>query len=119
MANKLVYTSAPKGLIPGSCGFCTVAGTRGMTKSVVDALEGLAGYRRVYETTDGARLNPVAFSHLIVDSPRGRLRVLARIADAQPDYSGRTNHIASFLQLGDAETPESGPAELFYKPGLF
>lgn len=119
MANKLVYTSAPKGLIPGSCGFCTVAGTRGMTKTVVDALEGLAGYRRVYETTDGARLNPVAFSHLIVDTPRGRLRVLARIADAQPDYSGRTNHIASFLQLGDAETPESGPAELFYKPGLF
>ena len=55
MANKLVYTSAPKGLIPGSCGFCTVAGTRGMTKSVVDALEGLAGYRRVYETTDGCK----------------------------------------------------------------
>ena len=119
MANKLVYTSAPKGLMPGTFGFCTVAATRGMTKTVVDALEGLAGYRRVYETTDGARLNPVAFSHLIVDSPRGRLRVLARIADALPDYSGRTNHIASFLQLGDAETHESGPAELFYTPGLF
>ncbi|MDO5749418.1 MAG: hypothetical protein Q4Q42_07270 [Planctomycetia bacterium] len=119
MANKLVYTSAPKGLMPGTFGFCTVAATRGMTKTVVDALEGLAGYRRVYETTDGASLNPVAFSHLLVDTPRGRLRVLARIAEAQPDYSGRTNHIASFLQLGDAEKPERGPAELFYKPGLF
>lgn len=119
MANKLVYTSAPKGLMPGTFGFCTVAATRGMTKTVVDALEGLAGYRRVYETTDGASLNPVAFSHLLVDTPRGRLRVLARIADAQPDYSGRTNHLASFLQLEDAEKSESGPAELFNKPGLF
>lgn len=119
MANKLVYTSAPKGLIPGSCGFCTVAGTRGMTKTVVDALEGLAGYRRVYETTDALHRNPVAFSHLMVATPRGRLRVLARIAEAQPDYSGRTNHIASFLQLEEAETPKRGPAYLFSQPGLF
>ncbi len=119
MANKLVYTSAPKGLIPGSCGFCTVAGTRGMTKTVVDALEGLAGYRRVYETTDALHRNPVAFSHLMVATPRGRLRVLARIAEARPDYSGRTNHIASFLQLEEAETPKRGPAYLFSQPGLF
>ena len=37
MSQEIVYTSAPKGLKPGSSGFCTVASTAGMARNLAEA----------------------------------------------------------------------------------
>ena len=66
MSQELIYTSAPRGLKPGSQGFCTVVSTQGISASLVQRLEALSGYRHVFPPQDpNARLNPVLFSHLI------------------------------------------------------
>ena len=119
MAYQLVYTSSPKGLKPGAFGFCVVACTRGMKEQTAAALEALSGYRRVYSDPQSALRNPVSCSHILFDTPTGRLRVLARVADAGLDYSGRTNMIASFFEVAANELVAPGPAALFSQPGLF
>jgi hypothetical protein len=61
VSQELIYTSAPRGLKPGSCGFCTVVGTHGMSAALMQRLEALSGYRQVYPPHDpNAWLNPVA-----------------------------------------------------------
>ena len=52
MTQELFYTSAPRGLKPGSRGFCTVMSTAGMAKNLADRLEALSGYRHVYPPND-------------------------------------------------------------------
>ncbi len=119
MASQLVYTSSPKGLKPGSFGFCVVACTRGMNERTIASLETLAGYRRVFTDQSAASRNPTAYSHLLFETPGGVLRILSRVADAGLDYSGRTNKIASFFNVHPSELVAPGPAALFYQPGLF
>lgn len=119
MAYQLVYTSSPKGLKPGSFGFCVVACARGMKEQTTTALEALSGYRRVYAERGGAAVSPTSCSHVLLETSSGRLRVLARVADAGLDYSGRTNKIASFFVLAPSDLVAPGPAALFSQPGLF
>ena len=45
MAFELIYTSVPKGIKPGSSGFCTVAYTNGLAGNVVLKLEGMSAYK--------------------------------------------------------------------------
>ncbi|MGV2333984.1 MAG UNVERIFIED_CONTAM: hypothetical protein LVR18_07650 [Planctomycetaceae bacterium] len=45
MIEEILYTSAPKGLKPGSHGFCTVNSTIGMAQTTAERLEALSGYR--------------------------------------------------------------------------
>ena len=119
MAFQLVYTSAPRGLKPGAFGFCVVACSRGMKEQTISALEALSGYRRVYADPRDASRNPTSRSHVIIETATGRLRILARVADAGLDYSGRTNKIASFLSVAESELAPPGPAALFSQPNLF
>ena len=119
MANRLVYTSAPRGLKPGAFGFCVVACDRGMREQTISALEALSGYRRVYADPRDVARNPVSCCHAIFETATGRMRVLARVADAGLDYTGRTNKIASFLNVAENELTQPGPAALFSQPGLF
>ncbi len=119
MANQLVYTSSPRGLKPGAVGFCVVACTRGMREQTTSALEALSGYRRVYTDANAAARNPVAYSHVVIETGTANIRVLARVADAGLDYSGRTNKIASFLDVTQDPPAVSGPAALFAAPNLF
>ena len=119
MAYQLVYTSSPRGLKPGAFGFCVVACTRGMKEQTTSALEALSGYRRVYADPRDALRNPTSYSHVLFETATGRLRILARVADAGLDYSGRTNKIASFLDVATGELTPPGPAALFSQPGLF
>ena len=119
MAYQLVYTSSPRGLKPGAFGFCVVACTRGMKEQTTSALEALSGYRRVYADPRDALRNPTSYSHVLFETATGRLRILARVADAGLDYSGRTNKIASFLDVATSELTPPGPAALFSQPGLF
>ena len=119
MAYQLVYTSSPRGLKPGAFGFCVVACTRGMKEQTTSALEALSGYRRIYADPRDASRNPTSCSHVLFETATGRLRILARVADAGLDYSGRTNKIASFLDVSENELAPPGPAALFSQPGLF
>jgi hypothetical protein len=48
MSQELIYTSAPRGLKPGTRGFCTVVSTQQMSQPLAERLESLSGYRHVY-----------------------------------------------------------------------
>ncbi len=119
MGLELIYTSARKGLKPGSLGFCTVAMSRQMSPSLGTVLESLSGYRHLFMAGHANYgQNPVNFCHYLVPD-RGRLvRVIARISSAPADYTGRTNKLAHFIVLDTAELAAAGPAWLLQKPGL-
>ncbi len=119
MGLELIYTSAKKGLKPGSVGFCTVAMSRQMSPALAATLESLSGYRHLYTAGNGNYANnPVNFCHYLL-ADRGRVvRVLARISAAPTDYTGRTNKLAHFMVLDSAELPLAGPAWLLQRPGL-
>src|SRR5690606_29192447 len=92
MSQELIYTSAPRGLKPGSRGFCTVQSTQGMARKLADQLENLSGYRYVFPPHGPqAALNPVAWSHWKLTVGGRPMHVLSRIADAGLDYTQRTN----------------------------
>ena len=112
MSKELIYTSAPRGLLPGSSGFCTVAMSEGLPNSWRERLESLSAYTRTYPPDDPR--NPVVFSHLRVNS----LHVLSRIQEMGEEYTGRTNHLAHHVVLDDRELPLGGPAWLLSQPGF-
>ncbi len=119
VSQELIYTSVPRGLKPGSNGFCTVACTRGMSANLVQQLESLSGYRHIYPPQDPqARLNPIAFSHLVIAVAGRNWHVLSRICDAGLDYTQRTNKFAHHVVLDAAETPAGGPAWLLAGSGF-
>lgn len=117
MSQELIYTSAPRGLKPGSRGFCTVVSTQGMPAALAQRLEALSGYRPVYGPQDpNARLNPVACSHLLLSVSGRRLHVLSRVCDAGLDYTQRTNKFAHHVVLDGPELVPAGPAWLLAAP---
>lgn len=119
MIRELVYTSAPKGLKPGSQGFCTVAATKGMPDLVRERVEGLSGYRVAFPSHSAqAGLNPVAWSHLAGNLGEGRQHLLSRVGYAGLDFEGRINKIAHHLLLAPADFPPGGPAWLMLQPGV-
>ncbi|WP_437193416.1 hypothetical protein [Planctomicrobium sp. SH527] len=119
MIQELLYTSAPKGLKPGSRGFCTVLSTSGMPAPIATALESLSGYRPVFPPGDPqAKLNPVVYSHLKMSLGGRRCDVLSRVADYGLDYSQRTNKIAHHLVVDSNDRPSVGPAWLLSHPDV-
>jgi hypothetical protein len=119
MSQELIYTSAPRGLKPGSQGFCTVVNTQGIAVSLVQRLEALSGYRHVFTPPDpNARLNPVLFSHLILSIAGRRCHVLSRVCDAGLDHTQRTNKFAHHVVLDPREVVPGGPAWLLAAPGF-
>lgn len=121
MSHELYYTSAPKGLQPGSRGFCTVAMTRGMPANLVDKVESLSGYRPLYPPRDPrAGQNPVVQAHLRIAVTGKSYSVLSRICDAGLDYTQRSNKFAHHVVLdaGDFAAARGGPAWLLGRPGF-
>ncbi len=120
MALELIYTSAPRGLRPGSKGFCTVAMSTGMAADLVTRLESLSGYRTVFppESADAAR-NPVSWAHWQVTATSRVWHVLSRVGFAGFDYSQRSNKLAHHIVLERSELPAAGPAWLMTQPGVF
>ena len=57
MAKELIYTSAERGLRPGTRGYCTVAHTRGMRPQTIQILEGLSAYKNLYPVHDPRTAN--------------------------------------------------------------
>ena len=112
MAFELVYTSAPAGIEPGSSGFCTVAATRGIPRSLIRLLESLTAYNPIFaHYTQEAAKNPVANLHCVIDS----YHIFARLHGAGLDYTGRSNKFADFLIFSDAELRRTNttPADVF------
>ena len=113
MSQELLYTSAPRGLKPGSRGFSTVLSTQGMAAPLATALEGLSGYRPIYPAGDDhANRNPVVYSHLKLQAAGRISNVLSRIADFGLDYSQRANKLAHHVVLDKTELLPGGPASL-------
>lgn len=111
MAKELIYTSAPRGLKPGSTGFTTVATTAGMSRQAVSKLEMLSGYELYYSLSDPkADMNPDNFAHARIELGGEKRSVLSRVAFAGADYSGRTNKIAHHFLLTREELADEGPA---------
>jgi len=119
MPQELIYTSAPRGLRPGSRGFCTVASTQGMASNLAERLEALSGYRHVIPPQDPrAHLNPIAYSHLRFSVGGREFHVLSRVGDAGLDYTQRTNKLAHHLALDAHELSPAGPARIMGNNGF-
>ncbi len=121
MSHELIYTSAPRGLKPGSQGFCTVVSTQGIAVNLAQRLEALSGYRHVFPPPDpNARLNPVLYSHLHLNVSGRRCYLLSRVCDAGLDHTQRTNKFAHHMVLEAAEAASllAGPAWLLAAPGF-
>lgn len=111
MSQELIYTSVPRGLRPGSSGFCTVAMTAQMPNSLVERLESLSAYRPVYQLGDPqAPKNPVNWAHWRVTIRDTAYSVISRVAFAEADYTGRSNKFAHHVVLNPDERPPAGPA---------
>jgi|GEM_PF-2531780 hypothetical protein len=119
MPQELIYTSAPRGLKPGTQGFCTVVSTQGMPGNLALQLESLSGYRHLFPPgTPEEEQNPVVYSHLRLRTGGVEYHVVSRIGSAGVDYSRRSNKLAHHVVLKEAELPASGPAWLMSQPGF-
>ncbi len=119
MTQELHYTSLPRGLRPGSRGFCTVASTSGMPVTLTERLESLSGYQPVYPPGDLSEAkNPIVFAHFRLTIHQRPLSILSRIGPAGLDYSGRPNKYAHHLVLDPNERPEAGPGWLLTLPDI-
>lgn len=118
MTQELVYTSAPKGLKLGSRGFCTVASTRGMSKTLADRLEALSGYKHLFQPGPNETRNPANFSYVTFRMGGKQYAVLSRVGDAGLDYTQRANKIAHHVVLEPADLCEAGPAWMASQPGF-
>src|SRR5262245_50387339 len=104
MNHELFYTSAPKGLYPGTRGFRTVAATRGLPPALLEKLEALSVYRPLFPPLDPrAGLNPVAHSYLRLTVSGRSYSVLTRLGPAGLDYSERTNMFAHHVVLDGSD----------------
>ncbi|MCM2371868.1 GAP1-N2 domain-containing protein [Aporhodopirellula aestuarii] len=113
-SSELVYTSAPRGLRPGSRGFCTVAMSESMPAGLVGPLESLSAYRHA----DGDGQSPVNYMHVRMKVAGRPVNVLSRIAEAPPDYTGRTNKIAYHVVVATTAQAAGGPAAVLRQPGF-
>lgn len=119
MSQELHYTSVPRGLLPGTRGFCTVACTPNMSGPLRECLESLSGYQQVFPPHDPkVGLNPVVFSHHRLNLGGRSYSVLSRVCFAGLDYTSRSNKYAHHVVLDPAERPAGGPAWLLGQPGF-
>jgi hypothetical protein len=100
MPQQLIYTSAPRGIVAGRSGHCTVARSATMRDALVLRLEQLSYYQHL--SLSGGKERPI-FAYRIVDIRGSRFHVLSRIQDAGLDFTGRTNFIAHHLALAPEE----------------
>jgi hypothetical protein len=83
-------------------------------------LEALSGYRHLFPPHESKSVvNPVAYSHLILNIGGTEWHVLSRIADAGLDYTQRANKLAHHIALEPHELPAAGPAAMFSQTQLF
>jgi hypothetical protein len=99
MPQQLIYTSAPRGVVAGRSGHCTVARSATMREALMLQLEKLSYYQHL--SLSGGQERPIYCCRLL-DIRGSRYHVLTRIQDAGLDFTGRTNFLAHHLVF----TPE-------------
>jgi hypothetical protein len=111
MALELIITSVRKGLDGGS-GYQPVLRTKDLKPAIAERLQLRSGYSHPFP--HGDRRNPVVFVHRIERVAGETLHVIARICDAGSDHTGRSNFLAHFVAMSDAEARKkaAGPAEV-------
>ena len=120
MALELIYTSAERGLRPGTRGYCTVAYTRGLPPAMIQLLEALSAYNGIFPVHhEREGDNPVSISHYRPTMAGRNSSILSRVAPAQAEHTQRSNKIAHHVVLRDGECPDAGPAWLASQPGFF
>lgn len=100
MPQQLIYTSAPRGVIAGRSGHCTVARSAAMRDALMLQLEKVSYYQHL--SLSGGQDRPIYCCRLI-DLRGSRYHVLSRIQDAGLDFTGRTNFIAHHLVFAPEE----------------
>ncbi|MBN2452006.1 MAG: hypothetical protein JXR77_16590 [Lentisphaeria bacterium] len=120
MALELIYTSADRGLRPGTRGFCTVAYTTGMPPQMIQLLEGLSAYNALFPVHhERAADNPVSISHYRPTMAGRNASILSRVGPAPAEHTQRSNKIAHHVVLRAGECPEAGPAWVAAQEGFF
>lgn len=94
MPQQLIYTSAPRGIVAGRSGHCTVARSAAMREALMLQLEKLSYYQHL--SLSGGQERPI-YSCRVVDIRGSRFHVLSRIQDSGLDFTGRTNFLAHHL----------------------
>lgn len=116
MPQQLIYTSAPRGVIAGRSGHCTVARSAAMRDALMLQLEKLSYYQHL--SLSGGQERPI-YCCRVLDLRGSRYHVLTRIQDAGLDFTGRTNFLAHHLVFTPEEIRQyaSPPAILRHWPG--
>ena len=113
MPQQLIYTSAPRGLVAGRSGYCTVARSATMREALMLRLEQFSYYDHL--SLVGGTERPVLACR-VIDLRGTRYHVLSRIQDADLDFTGRTNFIAHHLVVTPEEVSQMPtPAMAFRK----
>jgi hypothetical protein len=117
---QLIYTSAPRGLLSGQSGFCTVARSADLREALVQRLEQISSYHylRVSEAATAKR-NPAISAYRLLDLRGAKYHVLTRIQPCGLDFTARTNHLAHHVvfQADELATLPSPAAILRHWPG--
>jgi hypothetical protein len=100
MPQQLIYTSAPRGVIAGRSGHCTVARSAAMRDALMLQLEKLSYYQHL--SLSGGQERPI-YCCRVLDLRGSRYHVLTRIQDAGLDFTGRTNFLAHHLVFAPEE----------------
>lgn len=85
-----------------------------MPAGLIGPLEGLSAYRQV----DGDAPSPINYMHVQMKVAGRFVNVLSRIAEAPPDYTGRTNKIAHHIVVATVDQTAGGPAAVLRQPGF-
>ncbi len=102
---QLVYTSAPRGLVSGQSGFCTVGRSADLREALAQRLERISSYHFLDAATASARLhdaaaaqrNPIISAYRTLDLRGSKYHVLSRLQPSGLDFTARTNHLAHHL----------------------
>jgi hypothetical protein len=111
MAFELIITSVRKGLDGGS-GEQPVLRTKDLAPEVAERLQLRSGYPHPF--AHGDRRNPIVSIHRIERVAGTTFHVIAQIRDAGSDHTGRSNFLAHFVTLDEAEArrKSAGPVEV-------
>lgn len=120
MAYELIYTSAERGLRPGTRGYCTVAYTQGMMPQTVQLMEALSAYKSMYGAQEAAAMTePVSWSHYKMTLLGHAASVLSRVSPTGVDHTNRSNKLAHHILVQSRERPAGGPLWVSSQEGMF
>ncbi len=113
MIQELIYTSAVKGVRPGSSGYCTVAHTRGMNPAMIRMLESLSAYSGNNNGSLRTADAPTAIiSHWRVITGHETVSILSSVTAVEGEHTGRDNKLAHHFVFSAGDRPMCGPAKI-------